>query len=134
MDKVAVVNGLIGRAYDLRRFNCWHLTAVVLEKAYGRSLPKFRVRDAATREARMEAMSRFDGWDAWQEASVPQDGAIILMKKGGCQPDMHAGVWIDLGLHSGVIHCDDAPMCVCFDDLVHLRARGYTDLRYFTPR
>jgi hypothetical protein len=79
-------------------------------------------------------MSRFDGWDDWREVPKPQDGAIVLMTKGGCLRDIHAGVWVDLGPQSGCVHCDDLPMCVCFDDRVHLSARGYTELRFFVPR
>lgn len=134
MDKIAVVNGLIGKPYDLARYNCWHCAGEVLQAVYGRALPKFRARDARSREARMAAMERFTGWDAWQEVTAPQDGAIMIMKKGGCLPDLHAGVWIDLGPHSGCIHADDAPLCVCFDDLLHLAARGFTDIRFFIPR
>ena len=134
MDKAAAVNALIGKAYDLRRYNCWHCAGEVLETVYARALPKFRARDAVSRKARMAAMQRFDGWDDWQQVPSPQDGAILLMTRGGCLPDIHAGVWVDLGLQSGCIHCDDVPACVCFDDLLHLAARGFTDIRFFIPR
>ena len=61
------------------------------------------------------------------------DGAVLLMQRGGCLPDLHAGVWIDLGMQSGCLHCDDAASCVLFDDLVHLKLRGMTAIRFFTP-
>ena len=131
--KADLVNGIIGRPYDIRRFNCWHCAGLVLERLYGRALPKFRARDAISQKARNNAVARFDGWAEWREVDRPQDGAVLLMSRGGCTPDMHAGVFIDLGPASGVLHCDDDVGSAVFDDLLALRSRGFTTIRMLVP-
>lgn len=131
MDKIAILQSLIGKPYDLRRNNCWHTAGEVLRKLYGVELPRFRPRDAISSQRRIAAMESFSGWDDWKEIDRPQDGAILLIARARCVPDLHAGVYIDLGMQSGVLHNDDPPGQSTFDDFVHFRNRGMNKIRFF---
>ena len=124
---------MIGKKYDLATANCWHLVVDVLRVVYGIAAPSFRRRYSASRKARMKAANGFQIWDGWQELSGPKDGALVLMSKIGCEPDLHAGVCIHKDILPMVLHTN-APHGVVFENLTEIMAlRGYTSIRFFAP-
>lgn len=131
--KVGFVSERIGAPYDLATANCWHLATRALAALYGVEAPAFRKRDAASRKARLEAADGFRLWEGWEETEAASDGALVLMSREGCEPDLHAGVFIVLPFQAGVLHTSD-PHGIVFETLGDIQhARGFDRLRFFRP-
>jgi hypothetical protein len=131
--KVGFVSERLDTRYDMATANCWHLATNALATLYGTAMPAFRKRDAATKKARVKAANGFAVWDGWEEIKGAADGALVLMSKDGCEPDLHAGVFIVLPFQSGILHTND-PHGVVFEtigDVTH--SRGFNIIRFFRP-
>lgn len=134
MDSAAFATSMVGRAYNLASFNCWHLVAEAIRALHGVEPPRFRMRDARSREARLRAMESFSGWDRWREIDEPADRAVMLMRRNGCVPDVHAGIFLAPSpFEVGVLHADDQVGSVVFDHPLTLSVKGLDQIRYFLP-
>jgi hypothetical protein len=127
---VSFVSSRINRAYDLRTANCWHLVAECQKEVYGREVPKFSARTAASRKSRAAAASVVP--EGWAETNAPEDGAVVLLSRPGAAPDTHAGTVVRLPNGFFTLHTDD-PHGVVIDDDASLAARGWTVRKFFIP-
>lgn len=127
---VSFVSERIGRPYDIRSANCWHLVAEAQAALYGRAVPTFSARTAAKRTTRTAAAASTP--DGWAEAAAPQDGAVVLLSRPGAAPDVHAGTMILLPHGLFCLHTDH-PHGVVLDSDADLHARGWDVRRYFVP-
>jgi hypothetical protein len=126
MDRVAYLNGLIGRAWSPVR-HCWSLVREVEHDLFGRDLPAM---PAGLATSGLHAITDTFGGHAeranWREVTAPSDGAIALIARKSA--DIHCGVYLDRP-HPGILHCDEA-QGVCFDPLVILKMT-WGRIRYF---
>lgn len=135
MDRLDLLNGLIGQPYQLGAsgpdaWDCYHLTQHLQRELYGYGMPDLPS-VAATTRAQAEAMLAHPERGNWRE--IPdheaRDGDIVLMGNV-LRRDFHLGTFVVPTTAGVVIHVDQGRGVVA-DDLPGLRSIGFTYTRLF---
>lgn len=107
---------LIGKPYDAKLYNCWHLVMDLVPTA-----PKVDV--VATKIVAMSFFNNEDYYTGFTEVKEPRNGDIVLM--GNIPGKLHhAGVYIN----NGIIHADNPS--VMFRSIVFMK-RLYKEVRFY---
>lgn len=134
-DRLAVLDGLIGRPYALgasgpEAFDCYGLARHVQATLYAVDLPELPRRPATTRE-QAEAMLAHPERSRWTEVSPTdaRDGDLVLMGNVA-RRDFHLGTFV-VPVTAGVVLHTDPRTGVVADDVPSLRGVGWNYLRLF---
>lgn len=128
---------LIGTPYKANakgdgQFDCWSVVCDVRNHLFGDVLPQFEVPDPPSLLWLAKAFDKAKERDHWKQVeqhngliSAP-DGAIVLMTRASHA--VHCGIW--LTPEKRVLHAIEKDGVV-FQDLLTLKAYGWTNLRFF---
>jgi hypothetical protein len=114
---------------------CWAFAATVEHALFGRALPVVAVSQGLGVGWVKHAIAYHPEHQRWRlRPAAPHglvdamDGALVLMSGAG-RPH-HIGVW--LKAERAVLHADH--QAVKLEDVVTLKARGFTRLRFYEPK
>ena len=110
------VNFLIGKEYDAKHFNCWHLVMELVPTA-----PQVDV--VATKMIGVQYFTNRSYYSDFHEVKVPKDGDIVLL---GSSLELlhHAGVFVN----GGVVHAEHPS--VVFTTVRRLKL-SYKEVRFY---
>lgn len=118
------INDYTGRAYNFRRYNCWHHVRNVRRDA-GLETPEFDVISPAQIQAAFD-----DGHSApkgLEQVFAPQNfDAVLMAQKVAGRLVWHAGVYFD----GFVSHCELAARQVRLEPLSDLKSR-FSDIEFW---
>lgn len=134
MDRVVIINNLIGRPYDLGgraqgSVDCYGCARILQREIFGRDMPDFAMPGTAGRQAISAAIAVHPERRRWQEIAEPQDGALVTMARNDC--GYHLGTWLaeDGGI---VVHAIEV-VGVVADTIGSLQAVGWRRFRFHIP-
>ncbi|WP_297105127.1 glycoside hydrolase [uncultured Devosia sp.] len=134
MDRVAIINGLIGRPYDLGgrapgSINCYGCARILQREIFGRDMPDFAMPGTAGRQGIAAAIAVHPERGRWQEIGAPEDGALVTMARNDC--GYHIGTWLaeDGGI---IVHALEV-VGVVADTTSSLQAVGWRRFRFHRP-
>ena len=134
MDRVGIINALIGTPYSLGgqvsgTLDCYGCATQLQREVFGRDMPDFAMPATAGRVAIAAAISVHPERARWTEVAEPVDGALVTMARNDC--GYHIGTWIaeDGGL---IVHAIEN-VGVVADTVPALMALGWRRFRFHTP-
>lgn len=134
MNRVAIINGLVGKPYRLgaqgpEAFDCYSTARHLQERLFGRAMPAFAMPGMAGRMAIAAAITAHPERGRWRELAGPADGAIVTLARQTC--GYHLGTWLaeDGGL---IVHAIEEAGVVA-DTVATLEAVGWRRFRYHLP-
>ena len=139
LERASFLNGIIGKpwkggARGPDAFDCWHCAQYVMQQIFQEQLPNIDVPEQPDWRWMIETFAKHNENKNWVEQLQPlngllvaRDGSLVLMAR--LTRPVHIGVLFRT--EKKVLHCHNVAG-VCFDDLVTLRANGWTRLRYYT--
>lgn len=133
-DRVAVINGLIGRPYALgaqgpEAFDCYSTARELQLSLFGRDMPAFEMPAEAGRMAMAAAIAVHPERARWVEVDAPVDGALVTMARQSC--GYHLGTFVaeDGGL---IVHALEGTGVVA-DTVGSLQSVGWRRFRFHVP-
>lgn len=116
----SVVSALIGRPYDIERFNCFHLLNLILREWWGIDLPEV---NKVSIEKELECARVIKKYSkVFVELDIPDSECVALMNRG-----THVGVYFD----GAVVH-NRIDYGVVYERLGMIRSM-YPDVKFFRP-
>jgi len=143
MDRIAFINGLIGRPYKLGgqgpdAFDCYGLTRFVQRELFGRAMPEFVTPERAGLQAIAGFIQAHPERRNWRRIDGPVDGAIVSMFREGIGHHMGTYLDIDRGmvLHTLGGEDESKSMGVVVDTLFRMKAppKAWTAFHFYLPR
>jgi hypothetical protein len=105
--------------------HCWDLVRRGQREIYSRELPEVLISGKLEARALVRMFDEHPERERWARVNIPEDGAVVLMNKGGAHGRaIHAGIYFDLDC-GGILHVDD-PHGVVFEDALTIQLRGWT--------
>jgi hypothetical protein len=134
IDRVAHVNGLIGKPYKRGgagpvEYDCYSLTRHLQATFWSREMPVFETPAEAGRFALAAMISRHPERQRWHRVERPEDGAIVSMAKQ--EMGYHMGTYLEMdgGL---LVHTLETSGVVA-DKMFALAAFGWRNLKFYLP-
>jgi hypothetical protein len=124
MDPAEFIESVYGGKWSTTA-HCWDLVRRGQREVLGREVPEVLISDKLEARALVRMFEDHPERMRWIRVNIPENGAIVLMNKGGRHGRaIHAGIYFDLD-GGGILHVDD-PHGVVFEDALAIQLRGWT--------